>query len=235
MDKNFFIIGKSAVNFCEYDSYWIGMGEPWNVFSSLVIIFFGIYGLYNVNCKLINLVNNLIKKEKKIQLNILYSLLAFIGLGSAFFHLKLSQFAHWIDIILISIILIFSNYVLSSNQNKLKNKLKYFLLLLIHFLTSIYIPQVHIFFLFATGFCIKNKIEDKIKLYNSIQFHTDNKLKNKYLLIKKIFILSLGFWILDYFGCILLSPYHVHWIFHILIGFISYQIIIFIKDLDYSH
>lgn len=232
MDKNFFIVGKSYVNFCEYDSYWIGIGEPVNVLSSFAIVFFGLYGLYNINYKSIKSVNKLITTEKKLQLNILYSLLAFIGFGSVFFHYELSQFAHWVDIICISIILIYSHYVLSSQKHKLTNKLKYFLLLIIHLVTSIYIPQIHIFFLFGTGFAIKNKIEDKIELYNLTQFHIDSNLKNQYILIKKIFILSLVFWILDYFGCWFISPYHVHWIFHILIGLVSYKIINFVKDLD---
>jgi hypothetical protein len=232
MDKNFFIVGKSYVNFCEYDSYWIGIGEPVNVLTSFAIVFFGLYGLYNINYKSIKSVNKLITIEKKLQLNILYSLLAFIGFGSVFFHYELSQFAHWVDIICISLILIYSHYVLSSQKHKLTNKLKYFLLLIIHLVTSIYIPQIHIFFLFGTGFAIKNKIEDKIELYNLTQFHIYSNLKNQYILIKKIFILSLVFWILDYFGCWFISPYHVHWIFHILIGLVSYKIINFVKDLD---
>ena len=232
MDKNFFIVGKSYVNFCEYDSYWIGIGEPVNVLTSFAIVFFGLYGLYNINCKSIKSVNKVITIEKKLQLNILYSLLTFIGFGSVFFHYELSQFAHWIDIICISLILIYSHYVLSSQKHKLTNKLKYFLLLTIHLVTSIYIPQIHIFFLFGTGFAIKNKIEDKIELYNLTRTEIDFNLKNQNILIKKIFILSLAFWILDYFGCWFISPYHVHWIFHILIGLVSYKIIDFVKDLD---
>jgi hypothetical protein len=231
MNKKIFIIGNSIVNFCECDSYWKGIGEPWNVLSSLFIVFFGLYGIYNVNCKLIYSIDKIITKEKKIQLNILYCLLGFIGLGSMFFHYKLSQFAHWVDIIFISLILIYFQYILSSKK-KMMTKLIYLLLLKIHFLTSIYIPLFHIFFLFGTGFIIKNRIEYKIKLNNLIKFNTEHKLKNKYLLIRKIFILALGFWVLDYFGCYLINPYHVHWIFHILIGFVSYHIINFIKDLD---
>ena len=98
--------------------------------------------------------------------------------------------------------------------------------------TSIYIPQIHIFFLFGTGFSIKNRIENKIELYNLKSSDMDYKLSNKYIMIKKLFILALGFWIMDYFGCSFISPYHIHWIFHILIGFVSYHIINFIKDLD---
>ena len=44
--RNFAISTKSAVNFCEPDYFAAGcVGEPWNVFSSLIIVFFGLYGL----------------------------------------------------------------------------------------------------------------------------------------------------------------------------------------------
>jgi hypothetical protein len=231
MDGNFFTIGKSAVNFCEYDSYAFGyIGEPWNVLTSMLMVFFGLYGLYNINYKFISQKNKLLESHKT-QSNILYVLLSCIGLGSMFFHSYLSPFAHWVDIIFISIILLYSQYILSSDKDKLINKLKYFGLMIIHFGTSIFIPQIHIFLLFGTGFIIKKLIDNKIKLNNLTNTNLDSKLEQKYWWIKKYFFIGLLLWIIDYFGCEFITPYHVHWIFHIFIGLVSYKIIGLIKYL----
>ena len=224
MNENFFIVGKSSVNFCEPDSYIYGIGEPWNVLSSLIIVFFGLYGLYNTNYRFNRLDNELVSFNKT-QLNILYGLLSCIGLGSMFFHAKLSPFAHWVDIIFISMMLVYSQYILSEQKNLLINKLKYIGLLTIHFITSINIPHIHIFLLFGTGFIIKKSIENKIKFNYLTESQLNDKLQKKYQLIKKYFFIGLLFWIIDYLGCIFIYPYHVHWIFHILIGYVSYKII----------
>ena len=230
MDDNFFVVGKSAVNFCELDSYMLGIGEPWNMISSLIIVFFGLYGLYNVNYKFVREDNELVENEKK-QSNILYGLLSCIGFGSMLFHSKLSPFAHWVDIIFISIMLVYSQYILSSQRNILINKFKYLCWMLIHFITSIYIPQIHIFLLFGTGFAIKNSIEYNIELNYLTQIPLNDKLVKEYQWIKKYFFIGLIFWIIDYFGCWIISPYHVHWIFYILIGLVSYKIIGLVKYL----
>ena len=88
MNSDFFITGKSTVNFCEPDIYYIGIGEPLNVLSSIVIVFFGLYGLYNVNYRFIKDSFYSIP-DNKIKFNVLFSLLAMIGLGSMYFHSKL--------------------------------------------------------------------------------------------------------------------------------------------------
>lgn len=251
MDKNFFVSTKSAVNFCEPDSFALGcVGEPWNVLSSIIMVFFGLYGLYNVNYKFVSSDDQLVKSQK-FQSNVLYSLLACIGIGSVFFHSHLSPFAHWVDIIFISIILVYSQYILSPERHNLVNKLKFVLWMLTHLISSIFIPQIHIFLLFGTGFTIKNLIEDKIRL-NYLPKSTinqrmttyldssywirhnvspDNNVVNEYLLIRKYFSAALLFWVIDYFCCRLITPYHVHWIFHIFIGLVSYKIIGLIKYL----
>lgn len=225
MDENFFISTKSAVNFCESDSFALGcVGEPWNVLSSIIIIFFGVYGLYNINYKFVRQ-NNQLRKSQKIQSNILYGLLICIGFGSVFFHSHLSPFSHWVDIIFISIMLVYSQYILSPKKYKAINKLKYIIWILIHFVSSIYIPQIHIFLLFGNGFGIKNLIEHKIDLNYLTQYTYNDKLVYEYWWIKKYFFLGLLFWVIDYFGCGFINPYHVHWIFHIFIGLVSYKII----------
>lgn len=224
MDDNFFISTKSAVNFCEPDSFAFGcVGEPWNVLSSIIMIFFGLYGLYNVNYKFISPDNQLL--SQKIQSNILYSLLACIGGGSVFFHSHLSPFAHWVDIIFISIMLVYSQYILSPEKYKIINKLKFGIWMLIHLVSSIYIPQIHIFLLFGTGFGIKNSIEHKIDMNYLTQNTSKDKLVFEYWWIKIYFFIALLFWAIDYFGCRFITPYHVHWIFHIFIGLVSYKII----------
>lgn len=219
MDNNFFISGKSLVNFCENDTYLMGIAEPWNVVSSLIIVFLGLYGYY------INKFNNL---KNKIQLNILYILLTFVGLSSMFFHSYLSPYSHWVDIILISIILIYSQFVLS-NKNKLITKIKYLIMFMLHLYTSIILPQAHLFLLFSTGFLIKNTIENKINLNYQNELRLNKKIILEYLLIKKYFFIGLFFWIIDFFLCKFIKPYHVHWIFHIFIGLVSYKIISLLK------
>jgi hypothetical protein len=238
MNNNFFIIGESKVNFCEQDFYINGIGEIFNVLSSFIMVFLGFYGIYKIN---FTSVKNIAKKQDfgifpeiftndyaKTNLNILYILLVLVGLGSVYFHWKLSLFAHWIDIIFISIILLYSQYNLSLNLNSniFKHKIKYLGLFLGHFITSIYIPQIHIFLLFGTGFVVKNLIEYKIdkQIYLS-ESTNSNELVKKYMSIKKYFTIALVLWIIDYFGCKFIGPYHVHWIFHILIGYVSYKII----------
>lgn len=199
MNSNFFIKGKSEVNFCEKDCYSEFNGELWNVITSIIMSLFGLYGVY-ISCK-----NSMTNKTKSITLNIL---LCLIGLGSAYFHFELSLFAHWIDIILISIILIYSLYCIDQTNNK---NIFYSLIFLCHLITSLYIPQIHIFIQFITGFIVQNKIQYILSINTLCQ--NDSLLQRDYLLTKKIFGLSLLFWIIDYFGCILINPYHTHWIF----------------------
>lgn len=228
MNDDFFIQGKSQVNFCEPDFYILGIGEMWNVLSSFIMVFLGLYGIHIINFRPPIQDNLKYFGKKKINQNILYSLLVFVGMGSVYFHSELSPFAHWVDIIFISMILLYSQYILSWNlgSNIFHHTAKYFGLFLGHFLTSIYIPQIHIFLLFGTGFVVKNLIEYKIDKAIYLYESTDpDKLIKKYNLIKKCFTLALIFWIIDYFGCGFISPYHVHWIFHILIGYVAYKII----------
>lgn len=196
MNSNFFIKGKSEVNFCEKDCYSEFNGELWNVITSIIMSLFGLYGVY-ISCK-----NSMTNKTKSITLNIL---LCLIGLGSAYFHFELSLFAHWIDIILISIILIYSLYCIDQTNNK---NIFYSLIFLCHLITSLYIPQIHIFIQFITGFIVQNKIQYILSINTLCQ--NDSLLQRDYLLTKKIFGLSLLFWIIDYFGCILINPYHTH-------------------------
>jgi hypothetical protein len=207
MNNNFFLQGKSAVNFCEKDSYDTFNGEMWNVISSIIMSLFGLYGI----C--------ISHKKNSIILN---TLLCLIGLGSAFFHYELSPFAHWIDIIFISIILIYSLYCIDhSTKNK---NIFYSLVFVGHLFTSLYIPQIHIFIQFITGFILQNRIEYVLSI-NSIGHNNYDKLLQSYSITKKIFIGALIFWLIDYAGCKFITPYHTHWIFHILIGLVSYRVI----------
>jgi hypothetical protein len=202
-----------------------------------------LYGLYNINYRYkINdddddeNINTYMNTNNiyniKIESNILYSLLTLIGIGSVYFHYELSPFAHWVDIIFISMILVYSQYILclNSNTNIFLHMIKYIGLMSGHFITSIYIPQIHIFLLFATGFAVKNSIEYKIdKLVIFTESLNQNKLISRYWWIKKYFIIAIVFWIIDYFFCSFITPYHIHWIFHIFIGLVAYKIIDLIR------
>jgi hypothetical protein len=247
MDNNFYSLGKSAVNFCENDINSFGFGEIYNVISSFAITLFGLYGLYRLY-KLYNpdnldnqynRYNQYNQYKSKILLNsfVLYVLLSLIGLGSAYFHHDLSPFAHWVDIILISLILVYAQYMLTSKPYMPLHKTKYFFILLFHFVISILIPQLHIFLLFASGFEVKNLIKSKIDLMcliyscDSNNISKSNNLIKKYNHISNFFCISLICWIIDYFGCWYISPYHTHWIFHILIGYVGYKIIDMVKDI----
>lgn len=234
MDNNFFIVSKSLVNFCEPDLFIYGLGEIWNVLSSLVIVFFGLYGLVNVirNNKFNSNINMNNYNKNKLNSIILYLLLTFVGFGSVYFHAKLSPFAHWVDIIFISMILLYSQYILITNNNI--NKFTHLVLLCLHFVISIYYPQLHLFLLFGTGFSVKNLIEYKINILNNqLNNPINHELIQKYNWTKKYFIISLILWIIDYFGCEIILPYnlHVHWIFHIFIGLVAYKIIGLVKYL----
>jgi hypothetical protein len=194
----------SSINFCENDVFLYGIGEPYNVLSSLVITFLGMYGLLI---------------ETIFEYQILYTLLLLIGLGSAYFHSKLTEFSHWVDIIIISCILVFSLWCIDET----KNIIKYILLFILHLITSIFYPVIHVFILFITGFIVHYVISYKIN--NNI-----NQISlNDYKTIKYLFYLSLICWIIDYACCYYINPFHTHWIFHILIGIVSYKIINLVK------
>ena len=68
---------------------------------------------------------------------------------------------------------------------------------------------------------LKNNFDDTVSeiKYENICMEYNN--------IKTIFGFSLLYWVIDYFGCKFITPYHVHWIFHILIGITGFKIINF--------
>lgn len=196
--------------------------------SSFIISLCGLYGL----CELwINFrFTNTYSRNYIYHAKLLYLILFFVGIGSMYFHSELTEFAHWIDIVIISMILVFSLYCLSDNYNSLKIKFQYLLLFMVHLCFSLYIPSIHIFIQFITGFLIQYRITKKISSLN-MNTNTNNYLlvKTKFDNIKYLFYASLICWIIDYFGCDFIksfhSDFHTHWIFHILIGVVSYKII----------
>jgi hypothetical protein len=240
-----FVLGTSLVNFCEVDNYHSLFVEFYNTVSSSSFIFFGLYGIYklynNTNPDTASsstgynfadtLENNKVKLQKiyNIQIN-LYIILIIIGIFSIYFHATMSEFAHFVDIISISFILLLSMYyleVITENNNVYKNS-KYIIMTLMHLLTCLLIPHIHIFLLIIIGFNIKKKLTRIIddspkKLVSKIS------LTNDFKFIKKLFLITLFIWSLDYFGCNYLYGYHLHFIFHILISYISYNVIHLIK------
>lgn len=245
MDINYKMVldfhkGSSLVNFCEKDIYNTLIVEKFNTWSSLVISLMGLIGILKIlySDELVNV----FKKHSDISLKpeliveskryryILNLILIIIGLGSMYFHSENSQFSHWVDIIFISIILIMSDYYLD-NMFKRKVILLNWILGSIHLITSLYIPSIHIFMQFATGFMIVRKINNYVKklkdkgndIYDIQEI--SKKLEKKYFKIKLVFYLSLILWIIDFFGCSYIYPFHTHWLFHIGIGWVGYEII----------
>lgn len=232
--ENYFVNGSSPVNFCEPDLYYMNLGEFYNTITSFFILLAGIYGIYKLtkidknylkkNLYINEITDSTLKIYKNHSFN-LYSLLCFVGIGSIYFHSKLSEFSHWVDIIFISLILLLSDYYLNKIDNKL-DKSYYIMLLIVHILSSIFAPSIHIFFLFITGINIKKKLNENLnRLENSIESSSFNKIEKKFNNISKLFLLSKLLWIIDYLGCEYINGYHLHWIFHILIAIISYKII----------
>lgn len=234
--------GTSMVNFCESDIITNYFAETFNTWSSLAISILGIFGIYKIlysdemidilkKHQDINIENRYIE-ESKSNRYMLNFVLILIGLGSYYFHAELSEFAHWTDIICISWILILSDKYLDNILNYGKKiKYSYLFITFIHILSSLYIPSIHIFFQYATGYYLVTKINKLVKLLEikGEKNYDINQIvisvKKKYLKIKIIFFLSVVIWIIDYFMCKYIHPYHIHWIFHIGIGFVGYSTI----------
>ncbi len=235
------IRGSSLVNFCEPDLHHMMVSEWYNTYSSLIISLFGLIGLYYLykNDELLDILkkNNDIEidkkylRESKLNRFVLYTQLFLIGLGSAYFHSNTSQFGHWIDIILISNILITSEMYLDNIICGKKKIVVAGFFLLIHLISSLCIPSIHIFFQYSIGFLLVKKINFSMKsLKNKSENNYDitqlyHKVEKKYFQIKICFGLAVIVWLIDYFSCSLIYPYHIHWIFHILIGYTGYQTI----------
>jgi hypothetical protein len=233
---NYFTNGSSPVNFCEPDLYYYNIGEYYNTLTSFFIFFGGLYGYYRMQ----NIKKENIEKEYNIEIKNssvnkfrehsknLYLLLMGVGLGSVYFHSKMSEFSHWVDIIFISMTLLLSDYYIEKNRNN-DNKFYYKCLFILHLISSIKYPSIHIFLQFMCGYNIKLKITNQLKVLKLGREHPlynfYKSLNKKYNLISKLFLLSKIFWVIDYFGCDYLYGYHTHWIFHILIALVSYMII----------
>lgn len=234
--------GTSLVNFCESDMLTNNYSEYFNSWSSLAISLFGFLGIFKIlySDELVDIFKKhqdiTIKKqyllESKSNRYMLNSILVLVGLGSFYFHSELSEFSHWVDISFISLILILSDRYLDNILNyDRKKKYIYYLVGSIHLITSICIPSIHIFIQYATGYYLVKKIdrlinvlEDESKKNYDINLITI-RVKKKYQNIKILFLISVILWLIDYFGCIYINPFHVHWIFHIGIGWVSYGII----------
>lgn len=219
----------STINFCEHDNYNNYFYEIYNTFSSLTFTFFGIYGLFKYKKR--------IDYSIRMQ-NILYIMLIFVGLLSAYFHAVLSEFSHVMDIISISMILSTSMYNLkmikkNNQQNYFEIGFEYGIEMMLYVFLAFTMPILHIIMEFYYGYTLHNLIENMINNFklnntenNIIKFH---KLKETFYNCKFYFVLSICFWILDSFLCELLFGYHFHWIFHILISYVAYQLISIIE------
>lgn len=245
MDINYKMVldfqrGSSLVNFCEGDIYTRLIVENFNTWSSLVISLMGLIGILKIlySDELLDVFkkhSDIGLKPELIRYSELYRymlnfMLILIGLGSMYFHSHNSQFSHWVDIILISMILVMSDYYMD-NMFKRKIIIIHLIIGCIHLITSLFIPSIHIFIQFATGFMIIKKINYNMKKLkdkgkdNYDILEISKKVEKKYFRIKLIFYLSLLLWIIDFFLCGYIYPFHTHWLFHIAIGYVGYGII----------
>ncbi len=232
--------GSSLVNFCETDIIENRIVEYFNTISSLAIVIFGFYGIMKVITD--KEIQGIFKKNSDISIQkdfmtkskssryILNIVLVLVGFGSMYFHSELSVFAHWVDIILISIILLLSEYYLDYIEKK-PSLLIYYFFGILHLISSLFIPSLHIFIQYITGFLIVKKINSYMKKlkekgesnYDIMTIH--KQIEKKYFHTKIIFLLTIILWVIDYFGCTFIHPYHTHWIFHFGIGLTAYRII----------
>jgi len=222
MDFLLFLIEKntntlyhtSDVDFCEKnDSTFIV--EKFNTLSSLVIAFYGIYGL----CVLY-------KNDNKYSIEYLYSRTLFynliiIGLCSAYFHSTISALGHLLDIYSIACTLSTAINIVDTNNSYSRSKnhnLKFILMLIINGLICLLFRLIEVFVLFFQGIYLS-------RLTDSIIIHAKITSKRDYFKTKLLFIAAIVFWLIDFLLCDHLNGIHLHFIFHIMIGKVAYDAI----------
>jgi hypothetical protein len=223
--KDIIAANTSLVNFCEHDNKDGYIYEYYNTLSSLSFTLFGIYGIIT------NKKNNYICRVKYT----LYMMLIFVGILSAYYHAALSEFSHTMDIVSISMILSTSMYslrkILVTDKSEFEeyiNSFRYGIEMMLYTFLAFTMPILHIMAEFYNGYVLKNVLEkaiDDIKCKNLLPENKFLILCKKYTRCRMLFVLSFIFWIIDYFLCEFLNGYHFHFIFHILIAYVAYELI----------
>jgi hypothetical protein len=213
------------INFCEPDNPNGFVFEYFNTMSSLVFVILGIYG---------------VKSNEQLNKIILYYILIAVGLLSAYYHAVISELSHIMDILSISMILSTSVYCIEKSSFNKKTQqedfiigIRYGIEMLIYTILAFISPLFHIIMEFYEGYRLKQIVEKRIydiKINKILNDNETNKLIQKYNICKWTFITSIILWMIDYFLCDLLNGYHLHWIFHIMIAIMSYNLI---ELLDY--
>jgi Ceramidase len=210
----------SEVNFCEADNPNGYFYEYYNTMSSLTFVILGYYG---------------IRTNKKIQKVILYNMMILVGLLSAYYHAVISELSHIMDIVSITMILLTSRYTIERSPYILKGPqedynigIKYGFTMMLYTFFAFTSPVLHIAMEFYEGFKLKQLIEDKImsfRLEETLSKTDIDNMSRKYMICRLLFIFGLIMWFFDHFLCEWLFGYHMHWIFHITIAFMSYGLI----------
>ncbi len=211
---------STNINFCEPDNNYGFVFECYNTMSSLCFVILGVYG---------------VKSNTQFNKLILYYMLIIVGLLSAYYHAILSEFSHIMDIMSISMILSTSVYCIEKTSFNKKTEIEDFIVglrygieMMIYSILAFISPSLHIIMEFYEGYKLKQLFEKRINDIKINKFLNDdeiNKLYKKYNICKWTFISSVILWMIDYFLCELLDGYHLHWIFHILIAIMSYNLI----------
>jgi hypothetical protein len=192
---------SSMIDFCEenkYESYFI---EYYNTISSFLFCILGFIIIYN------NMKNNM--KNNKIRKNIYGVLLVNVGIFSGYFHGTLSEFGHIMDIMAIWLIILYMDYVI------LKREIKEVVIMILgNIIISMIIPILSIIILFTYGLYINRELKRVIK---EVEL---------YERCKKMFYVSIIFWIMDFIICDYLRENYMatHYIFHIIIAIMAYKI-----------
>lgn len=217
----------SEINFCEPDRNDGFAFEFYNTMSSLIFVILGIYG---------------VKVNMQTNKLILYYMLIVVGILSAYYHAFMSELSHIMDIMSISMILSTSVYCIEKSELKIKKielnedfiiGIRYGIEMMIYTILAFISPSFHIIMEFYEGYRLKQIIENKINYLKLNKLLNNNDLFNlilKYNICRWTFIISVILWMIDFFLCELLNGYHLHWIFHIMIAIMSYNLI---SILDY--
>jgi hypothetical protein len=197
---NYIQYKSSDIDFCEKNSSdpqsWIL--ESFNAFSSLAFVFVGIH-----HWMIANLYIRFQSDDSYNQIQKVSMILSCIGLASFYFHATLSVLGSWMDIIFISIIELFLIY-----QFRICSVRRIILIAMIHVYYSFVNHAIHILCLFSTGLFIAIKGSKKSHVFSS-----ENT---------KYFYIAIAFWIADFVFCPDDGTFHTHWIFHLVMAYLSH-------------
>lgn len=201
----------SEVDFCEMNNDTV-IVENFNTWSSLIISLYGLYGIMKIYRYYRT--DRYFWKEIFVFFNLFV-----VGLCSVYFHSTLSAFGHLLDIYSIACILSSAIFIIDHGS-----KLNLGISLILNAIVCLLAPTLELLVLFVKGFYVKSRIDTLIESYDKIVVdEIDFKhAKSKYVTVQYMFVVAFIFWLIDFFLCKYLHGMHLHFIFHILIGHVSF-------------